>query len=188
MHCKLEPKEIQAIQRSNTVQQTSFWAKIKTKQGFDAYAFQYQVTADLLFPTQPSKTSVKDDILVLIKQVDTQRSIAYVPYGPIDAENHGLFLEELSEVLRSYLPRNCIFIRYDLPWENLWSNDDDFYDSLGNWIGPPTVKNQEFRVNFNTRNWNLVKSHSNILPSNTLFLNLKSNPELLLKAMKPKTV
>jgi lipid II:glycine glycyltransferase (peptidoglycan interpeptide bridge formation enzyme) len=113
-----------------------------------------------------------------------------VPYGPKEepeAENQGVFLEELSEELRGHLPVDCILIRYDLPWENQWARERDYFDSRGNWLGPPPARNQEFRVNFNTRRWNLFKSQSDILPTNTYFINLARDGEDLLQSMKPKT-
>lgn len=190
MQCEVETKDFQEIEESNIPQQTSFWAKVKDQQGMEPFAFHYSVTKDLLSPVQSASKKVKHDLLVLVQYIDKTHCFAYVPYGPKDEpdfENHGLFLEELSEVLRSHLPENCIVIRYDLPWENQWSREDDFYDINGNWNGPPSAQNQEFRVNFNTRKWNLQKSHTDILPSNTLFLDLNQSSEKLLKNMKSKT-
>ena len=190
MHCAVETKDIQEIEDSNIPQQTSFWAEVKYRQGMQPFAFHYSVSKDLLSPAQNPANSVEHDLLVLVQYIDKEHCYAYVPYGPKDepeTENHGLFLEELSEVLRPHLPASCILIRYDLPWENQWAKEDDYYDNKGNWIGPPSLKSQEFRVNFNTRNWNLLKSQTDILPSNTVFLNLKQSPEKLLKNMKAKT-
>lgn len=190
MQCKVEPEEIEAIQKSNIVQQTAFWARVKYNQGIQPYAFRYKASDDLLFPSNHKKRTIQDDLLVLVKHIDEKYCVAYVPYGPKDepdSENHGVFLEELSEVLRSHLPKNCILIRFDLPWENQWSKEEDYYDENGNWMGPPTVRNQEYRLNFKTHQWNLVKCQTNILPSNTIFLNLTLNSDYLMGKMKPKT-
>jgi len=190
MQCKVVEKEIQEIRKSNIVQQTAFWAKVKIQQGLKPVAFHYDASDDLFFPAKTGTHFISDDLLVLVKFIDNKHSIAYVPYGPKDEpqfENHGIFLEELSEVLRSWLPKNCIMIRYDLPWENQWAKDYDFFDDNGNWMGPPSSKSQEFRINFNTQNWNLRKSHSDNLPTNTIFLNLKHKQEDLLTRMKSKT-
>jgi len=190
MQCEVETKNFQEIEESNIPQQTSFWAKVKDRQGMEPFAFHYSITKDLLSPAQSASKKVNHDLLVLVQYIDNTHCFAYIPYGPKDEpdfENHGLFLEELSEVLRPHLPSNCILIRYDLPWENQWAKEDDFFDSKGNWTGPPSLQSQEFRVNFNTRNWNLQKSHTDILPSNTLFLDLNQSSENLLKNMKAKT-
>ena len=187
---KLESKDIEEIQSSNIVQQTSFWARLKDRQGIRPHAFRYKVPGPMIDPRETDSLKILDDLLVLVRYLDHSRCYAYVPYGPKDEpafENYGPFLEELSELLRSFLPRNCILIRYDLPWENQWAADRSFYDEKGEWVGPPTCRNQEFRVNFNTRYWNLVKSRSDNLPTNTIFLNLNRDPEALLRGMKPKT-
>ncbi|MBE0650746.1 MAG: peptidoglycan bridge formation glycyltransferase FemA/FemB family protein [Bacteroidales bacterium] len=190
MHCKIEEKAVQEIAASNIVQQTSFWAQVKAQQEMIPIAFQYQASDDLISVSSEGDRNTQDDVLVLIRNIDNESSFAYVPYGPKtapDIENYGLFLEELSEALRPYLPKNCILIRYDLPWENPWAKEDDYFDEQGNWLGPPSHQSQEFRINFNTQTWNLVKSRSDILPTNTIFLNLNQSEEKLLQKMKPKT-
>ncbi|SHF73020.1 Lipid II:glycine glycyltransferase (Peptidoglycan interpeptide bridge formation enzyme) [Mariniphaga anaerophila] len=190
MHCKIEGKDLHDIVTTNIVQQSSFWGKIKNRQGFDPVAFEYHISDDLLFPASTGRKTIQDDLLVLLRYVDREHCIAYIPYGPEEepvGENQGVFMEELSEVLRSCLPKNCILIRYDLPWENQWAREEDFFDNQGNWMGPPSHQNQEFRVNFNTHNWNLMKSPSDNLPSNTIFLDLAQGEDALLKKMKPKT-
>src|SRR5690606_26464640 len=137
-----------------------------------------------------SYTYTYGDFLVLIQYINKTDYIAYVPYGPEvepHEENQGKFLEELSEILRSHLPKGCILIRYDLAWKSHWAKDQDHFDENGQWIGPPEKKYQEFRLNFNTNNWNLRKTNSDILPSNTIFLDLRKDNLDLLSAMKPKT-
>ena len=190
MYCKVETKEFRDIHKSNIIQQTAFWARVKKQQGILPYAFKYKADDDLLFRTQATPKPVYDDILILLQPIDRTHTIAYVPYGPKDEpapENHGKFIEELSEVLRPHLPEGCIAIRYDLPWENLWAKEDEYFDEQNNWLGPPAVRNQEMRVNFNTNNWNLFKTPTDILPSNTIFMDLSQNEEQIMAGMKPKT-
>lgn len=190
MQLQAEPIDIREISRCNIVQQTAFWADVKDQQGIDPLAFSYHAPDDLLDPHSRPDLHTDNDLLVLLRQTDRHHSVAYVPYGPVDEpefENQGRFLEELSEVLRPQLPDHCILIRYDLPWENQWSREDDLYDENQDWKGPPDHDRQEFRVNFNTHHWNLLKSRSDNLPTNTIFLNLRNDPETLIRRMKPKT-
>ncbi|MGM0621131.1 MAG: lipid II:glycine glycyltransferase FemX [Bacteroidota bacterium] len=190
MHCKLEEIEIRDIEATNVVQQTSFWARVKNLQGLEPFAFEYAASEDLLKPAKSAHKFINDDLLVLVRYIDEKHSIAYIPYGPVDEpdfENQGLFMEELAEALRPHLPKNCILIRFDLPWENQWAHEDDFFDERGNWKGPPSANQQEFRVNFKTNNWNLQKSQSDNLPTNTIFLDLNQGQDSLLKNMKSKT-
>ena len=190
MICQVEPKDIPDIESTNILQQTSFWGRLKNRQGFIPNGYQLTVSKDLLNPTNNDPKKIDDDLLILIKYISPDQCFAYVPYGPKvrpEHENYGVFLEELSEVLRPGLPKKCILIRYDLPWENQWAAEDEFFDSTGSWKGPPSPGTQEFRLNFNTHNWNLFKSPSDILPTNTFFLNLGQDEGKILSRMKPKT-
>ncbi len=190
MICRIERKKLEEIKPTHILPQTPFWGRLKSEQGFKPLGFELTVSKELLYNSINSSTEIKDDILVLIKNIDSEHCFAYVPYGPKiepDFENHGVFLEQLSEVLKSQLPVNCIFIRYDLMWQNQWSVDEEYFDESGNWIGPPQSKVQEFRVNFKTENWNLQKSPNDILPKNTFFLDLTLDEDELLKNMRYNT-
>lgn len=190
MICRLEKKAIAEIKTTHILPQTPFWGRLKSKQGFKPYGFELTVSKDLLYNTENTSKSIKDDILILIKYIDSKHCFAYVPYGPKlepDFENHGVFLEHLSEVLKPQLPTNCIFIRYDLMWQNQWAVDEEYFDETGNWIGPPQSQVQEFRVNFKTANWNLQKSPNDILPKNTFFLDLTLKEKDLLYNMRYNT-
>ncbi|MDD3080556.1 MAG: peptidoglycan bridge formation glycyltransferase FemA/FemB family protein [Paludibacter sp.] len=190
MTCKLHEKELGEIRPTNILPQTSFWGRIKEQQGFIPKSFELTVSKDLLFNSGKSLNHTYDDLLVLIKNIDPNFCFAYIPYGPkLEPvfENQGLFLEELSEIIRPYLPDNCIFIRYDLKWQNQWAKDEEYFDNSGNWLGPPQNQVQEFRVNYKTSNWNLRKSPGDILPKNTFFLDLSQNEKDLLKNMRYNT-
>ena len=190
MICDVEAKEIEDISVSDTPTQTTFWARVKNDQGFIPNGFHFAVSSDLLTPMGDNADKKEDDLLVLVKYLNNHQCYAYVPYGPEiepDFENYGVFLEELSEVLRSYLPKDCIYIKYDLPWASQWTGEDEYYDDSGNWHGPPGSTTQELRLNFKTRHWNLQKSPSDVLPVNTIILNLQYKEKELLAGMKPKT-
>jgi len=190
MNCELQEKGIEELKTTNILPQTSFWARVKRQQGFIPAGFELTVTKDLLFESKESLEKAGDDLLVLIKYIDKDICYAYVPYGPKlepNFENQGLFLEELSETIKAHLPKNCIFIRYDLMWQNQWAIEDDFFDCDGNWIGPPDSQTQEMRVNYKTANWNLRKSTGDQLPKNTFFLDITQNEHQLLKNMRFNT-
>ncbi|RIJ46009.1 peptidoglycan bridge formation glycyltransferase FemA/FemB family protein [Maribellus luteus] len=190
MDCTIVQKEIEEIKPSNILSQTPFWGRLKDKQGFQPKGFEISVSKDTLFSHGDVQGNESDDLLVLIKYIDATHCFAYVPYGPElepEFENQGVFLEQLSETIKPYLPRNCIFIRYDLAWQNQWSADDDYFDAHGNWTGPPDEQVQEFRVNYKTINWRLKKSPSDILPKNTFFLDLTQQEDTLLSNMRYNT-
>ncbi len=186
----IQQKEIKEIYQTSIIQQTAFWSAVKTLQGVETKAYNFSSKLSDLYVDSFEDTYFVGDLLILIQKVDQDHCIAYVPYGPEiepSPEVQGTFLEQLSEGLRDFLPPNCIMIRYDLSWESQWANDDDCYDLHGNWIGMPEKRVQEMRVNFNTKNWNLRKANTDILPSNTIFMDLMKTEDQLLSAMKPKT-
>ena len=190
MICELERKDIEEFKSTNILPQTPFWGRVKRSQGFIPKGFELTISKDLLVSKANALEKKGEDLLILIKYLDATTCFAYVPYGPKlepEFENQGYFLEHLSESIRPFLPANCIFIRYDLIWENQWAAEDEYFDNAGNWIGPPPNQTQEYRVNFCTVNWNLQKSLEDNLPKNTFFLDLTLNEEDLLYNMRYNT-
>ena len=182
----IQPKDSQYLFATPIVQQTAYWSTVKTRLGNPTLAVNFKVRHADLHADNLGNTSTESDILVTVQRIDNCHSIAYVPYGPEiepDEEVRGVFLEELSEVLREFLPNDCIMIRYDLHWESFWAHDQEGDAAPME----PSVASQEMRLNFNTVNWNFRKPHHNILPTNTIFVDLADEPELILARMKPKT-
>lgn len=189
MNIDLEKKETRDILGTSIVQQTAFWSEVKAHQGLTSKAFDFKVKSRELYTNVGGYSYTNADLLLLQKPLNSDYCMAYVPYGPEtepSEENQGNFLEELSEVLRSYLPKNCIAIRYDLNWRSHWCNKDN-YDEQGVWIGPPEKQYQEFQLNYGTVNWNLRKCNSDILPATTIYLDLSLSEDEILMRMKHKT-
>lgn len=189
MKLQLERKSTRNIERTSILQQTAFWSEIKERQGFDSKAFDIKVNVDSISNSSTQLKFIQDDFLILFQHIGNDYTIAYVPYGPSiepNDEYQGVFLEELSESLKPYLDSRCVMIRYDLSWESPWAKDDSRFMN-GEWIGPPEKQNQELRLNFSTQNWNLKKSNTNILPKDTLFIDLKKQENDILMQMKSKT-
>ncbi|MCB2196869.1 MAG: peptidoglycan bridge formation glycyltransferase FemA/FemB family protein [Bacteroidetes bacterium] len=188
MSINLERKSTHSIERSSIVQQTAFWSELKENQGIETKAFDIKLKAEDIFNSS-SKNFIRDDFLILFQKIGKDTSIGYVPYGPTiepNEEYQGQFLEELSESLKPHLDSSCVMLRYDLLWESPWAKDDSRFTN-GDWVGPPEKKNQELRLNFSTHNWNLKKANTNVLPKDTLFIDLTKNEEDILMHMKSKT-
>lgn len=183
-------KDIEELFQTPIVQQTSFWSEVKKKLGATTLAVNFSSKRNRLYKSCTTGEQFDSDVLVVLQPVNSEDCIAYIPYGPEtepDEELQGAFLEELSESLRSHLPLNCIMIRYDLCWESYWARGDEFYDENGHWLGEPERNTQEMRFNFSTQQWNFRKAQFNILPSNTIYIDLKPPMNEILARMKPKT-
>ena len=188
------PKEKEDLQTGPFFQQTEFWGRLKELQGCEALAFDIRLTVDPGWEKKGTDsgapTAIHDDILVVLRPVGAGCLMAHIPYGPAfepPEELQGPILEELAEGLRRHLPDNCLFIRYDLPWQSPWAREADRYSPGGRWLGAPRPEIQELRMNFDTASGNLRKAPTNILPANTVFLDLKTDQEKLLQKMKAKT-
>ncbi|WP_071144885.1 lipid II:glycine glycyltransferase FemX [Bacteroides ihuae] len=189
MYIDICEKDTKEIYDSPIVQQTAFWSEAKSHLGVETRAFDFKVRNRDIYTDVGGYSCTCADFLILHKPLNRQYSIAYVPYGPEiepSEENQGCFLEEISETIRPYLPKDCIAIRYDLSWQSHWC-DEDFFNDKGIWKGPPEKKFQELQMNYNTSEWNLRKCNSDILPSTTIFLDLLPSEEKILMRMKPKT-
>ncbi len=183
-------KDLEELYETPIVQQSSFWSSLKNNLGFKSLAIDFCSGKSSLYNKPGKDGKVVSDLLVVLQQIDAQHAIAHIPYGPElepDEERQGEFLEELSECLRSFLPRSCFLIRYDLCWESYWAKDQANYDDKGMWKGEPQTATQELRFNINTNHWNFQKATFNNLPSSTVFLDISKEPEALLSGMKPKT-
>lgn len=102
-------------------------------------AFNYSVRNSDLYTHVGGYAHTQADFIMFFQYLNREDYIAYLPYGPEiepSEENQGTFLEELSESLRSFLPKHCIALRYDLNWESHWCKADDF-DEAGRWVGLP---------------------------------------------------
>lgn len=189
MNLKIEPKQIIDAYSTPIVQQTSFWSKVKERLGLNSSAFEFSVRNSDIYANVGGFSYTHADFILFFQYLNAEDYVAYVPYGPEiepSEANQGQFLEELSESLRSYLPRHCVALRYDLNWQSHWCKSEDF-DEEGNWVGLPKKELQEIKLNYGTCNRNLRKSNTNILPANTIILDLSREEREILSAMKPKT-
>lgn len=159
------------------VHQTAFWGRVHRRLGFGADAFDVELP------------EAGGDFLVLRAQLAANTDYAYVPFGPElapSAENMGRFLERLSLELRPVLGPMCAFIRWDLPWVAVHARDAANY-SDGEWQGPPSRPLRELRMNVGTDERNLWKASRDLLPPDTVVIDLLAPEEAILARMHHKT-
>lgn len=186
MRLSLHPKPPDRLLPTGIVQQTAFWGRFKTRLGWQARAFDIRLPH---FP--PGGDALPEaDILVVARRIGEGASLAYAPYGPEfepAEEDRGACLERLSEGLRPHLPPDCAFIRYDLSWESAYAREPDRYDEEGRWQGPPPSHLRELRMNFGTERRTLRKAATDLMPTDTVVVDLRPSPEDILARMRPST-
>lgn len=184
MRLDLAPKHVDCLVPTPLLHQTAFWGRVQHRLGvgIDAFALAYR---------SPSCASVSSgDFLVVRTPLADGRECAYVPWGPEvapDAGSAGAFLERASRELRPMLGPRCAFIRWDLPWTSLHAREPDDFTPDGGWRGPPPGHLRELRVNFGTREHNLHKAPRDLLPPDTVLVDLTVPDDVLLGRMHPKT-
>ncbi|NCC63981.1 MAG: peptidoglycan bridge formation glycyltransferase FemA/FemB family protein, partial [Spirochaetia bacterium] len=177
MNLSVQEKEPANLYETPLLHQSSFWSQVKEKQGFTTKAFDIKVRLSELKNISAS-SYLLDDVLLQLIPVSRYQYMAYVPYGPVlnpDEDRIGIFLEELSLHIKEKMPKNCVLVRYDLPWEAIWEDED------------VSCELQNLRLNWGTQNKLLRKAVSNQLPCDTMFVSLAGSDQDILARMHPKT-
>ncbi len=98
----LEKIRLEQLESSLNPLQSEQWANLKVENGWTPFPFRIRIGEE------------ETTLLVLVKRLIFNYSIAYIPYGPPE----GFYHDELSPKLRLYLPKGVVFVRYDLPFGN----------------------------------------------------------------------
>lgn len=161
------------------VHQTAFWGRVHQRLGFTTEAFDLRAGA-----------SEHGDFLVVRVPLADGIECAYVPFGPELApapDQAGLFLERLSRELQPLLGPRCAFVRWDLPWTSVHAREPQDFASDGEWNGPPEERLRELRMNIGTEDRSLYKAPRDLLPADTVLVDLGGTEEELLARMHSKT-
>ena len=183
MDLKVVTKHPMEISENYIPQQTTFWANFKQRNGWHVQAFHLELS-------ESDSLITYADMLILTQRIAPDATMAYIPYIPfeIPAKYHyGDVLEQITESIKLHLPKDCLFLRFDVSWESPWVYEPERFDANGNWLGNPAPHVRELRMNFGTRTHALRKAGTDVLPSNTLFVDLNKRPESILQKMKSKT-
>ena len=120
--------------------QSRYWALLKSSFGWKPYFFNLD----------------GGNLTVLVRSFRSLFSLAYIAHAP--AEKYRNSLVEISLCIKKYLPENCIFIRFDLPWIDVPGPDRPF-----------------------------VKAAADIQPTSTVIVDLTKDTDTILSEMKSKT-
>ena len=138
----LEPTDANKISETepgDSFLQTLFWAELKSNFGWEPFYFLLDGNV----------------FIVLVRKVGGSFPIAYIPFAP--SEEYQDKLQEISISLKEYLPKETLFIRYDLPWRN------------------------------NSRPSSVFKKAEDIQPASTVIIDITKSKDDILAAMKTKT-
>ncbi|MGN6110131.1 MAG: lipid II:glycine glycyltransferase FemX, partial [Kofleriaceae bacterium] len=190
MKLEIAPKKTDQLVPTPIVHQTAFWGRVHRRLGFGIDAFDVAFRPPTDPATAQAATAERGDFLVVRSPLSNDADYAYVPFGPEiapDADAVGTFLEQLSNELRPMLGPRCAFIRWDLPWTSVHAREADAFTSDGVWQGPPSNHLREIRMNFGTAERNLWKAPRDLLPPDTVVIDLDGSEDEILARMHHKT-
>lgn len=132
--------------------QTPFWAEFKASQGWKPFYFILRTDKGSRFP-----------LIALSRTLGRFGSFAYIAMGPppeaLEESGVSAALEEIAEALRSRLPGDTVFIRFDPPLE-----------------GKADLRGASF----------LRKASGDVQPPDTVIVGLEKTEAQILDGMKPK--
>lgn len=147
--------------KKNYFQQSDFWCDFKVNHGWKCIKVE-----NLNILTRTFKKSF------------LSFSIAYVPMAPFfeeneNTENYVKKLNELSKKIKSFLPKNCLFLRFDLPI--------DFYslEERSSFVKEVESISKKYSLP-------IKKSNVDVQPPDSTFLDLSLEIDELLSKMKNK--
>jgi lipid II:glycine glycyltransferase (peptidoglycan interpeptide bridge formation enzyme) len=187
MRVTIAPKQTDELVPTAIVHQTAFWGRVSRRVGHAAEAFDITLREPA---TKDAPVTTAGDFLVLRVPLSPDVECAYVPFGPEvapDAERVGVFLEQLSRQVRPMLGPRCAFIRWDLPWTSVHARTSEDFTEDDAWKGPPSTHARELRMNMSTEDRNLWKSPRDLLPADSILVDLSAPEDALLARMHHKS-
>ena len=163
---KISEAELAVCENACSFLQSSMWGEFKSRFGWSAKAFLTEWLCD--------NSNEKTPLLVLCRKLLLGFSFAYIPWGPqlpvnfLQNEREKAALE-IAKKLKSYLPRNCVFIRFEPPWQ---INNEQ----AGN--------NKEMNDLFLSAGFK--KAAATVQPPDTVIIDLSVKREQILSQMKSK--
>ena len=166
----LQKADLPACDDAESFLQSGFWGWFKARFGWEAFAFR----AVWDIPSGETKNHVEKPLLVLRRRLAPGFALAYIPWGPelpgISANgfDNGGFdtresaLRELAASLRKLLPKDTVFIRFDIPWYTAGENTLP---------GPPPP---------------FVRSNADVQTPDTVLIDISCSMESVMEQMKPK--
>ena len=161
----LQKAELLDCDGSDSFLQSGFWGSFKARFGWEALAFR-AVWGGAASPDGGTRDGVEKPLLVLRRRLAPGFALAYVPWGPelpginaIGDFARETAVKELAASLRKLLPKDTVFIRFDIPWYT---------------TEPPSPPPSPFRRS------------ADIQAPDTVLVDLTGSMEAVMEQMKPK--
>ncbi|MDR1957243.1 MAG: peptidoglycan bridge formation glycyltransferase FemA/FemB family protein [Treponema sp.] len=153
------PTDLAKCNEADSFLQSGFWGSFKARFGWNARSFLADWGEGGTLP-----------LLLIRRRLAPHFSFAYVPWGPElpeafppEDEARNQALRELAGALRSFLPEDTAFIRFDPPWYT---------------EGPETAPPEIYPP--------FSPAGADIQPADTVTVDLSAAEEAILQGMKPK--
>jgi lipid II:glycine glycyltransferase (peptidoglycan interpeptide bridge formation enzyme) len=157
--------------------QSGFWGDFKAEHGQKPMRFAVEASADCA------------DLLVLVRPIGAGFCLAYVPCGPeieLPESERSPFLAELSEALRPFLPRRCLFIRFDPPWYAIERAVAVDAEEEGDPQAAASARSLEVERMRPSLDKPLRKAVIDVQPPDTVIVDLSASEDAILAGMKSK--
>jgi lipid II:glycine glycyltransferase (peptidoglycan interpeptide bridge formation enzyme) len=154
--------------------QSDFWAAFKAEFGWKPRLFEVETPA------------TRTRLLLLLRSLPAGLCFAYVPNGPdLDpsADERASLLAELSVKLRPFLPRACLFVRFDPPWYSVEGSRSEATEENSEAGSALRLRVEASRPAIGPP---LRRAVSDVQPPDTVLIDLRPSEEEILAAMKSK--
>jgi lipid II:glycine glycyltransferase (peptidoglycan interpeptide bridge formation enzyme) len=157
--------------------QSDFWGDFKAEYGWTALRLELEARDGLDALGEGRRVP----LLLLVNRLPASLSFAYIPLGPeLEPlpEERASFLAELSEKLRPFLPKRCLFLRFDPPWRSV--------EVVSRPEGGASSRAIEVEAARPALGLPLRRAVVDVQPPDTVVVDLRPSEEAILAAMKAK--
>ncbi len=169
--------------------QTSFWGEFRQK-----ITNQESLYFWVSYKSDENDKGVVFPFLVQARKYCGE-TYAYAQRAPailVPEEKRAALLEELADEMKNHLPKETLFLRFDLPWNvpgvsNAGERNGSGSGFRAGHSAGHRAEMLELAMNFGSKFHNLRKAASNHLCPDTVIIDLRPSPEKLLSSMRQQT-
>ena len=165
----LEPSSLDGLHSYDNLLQSPYWAAVKRRFGSEAMGFTVVSDSRPIVSALSGAHMDRLAVLLFIRKLPGPGdfSIGYVPNGPdieLAKEERQDFLTWLAGDLKPHIPKRCVLLRFDLPWN----------------VRGPDERDTALEAPF-------TRAAVDVQVPDTVIVNLTDTEDDILARMKPKT-